>query len=800
VFAYARRCLTSRPSLWVAGTLCALILALPGAFIATIGVRSVTMLLLTGDVLLALDVLPEPARSGWLATVSVVGVVILALAYNRLYAVLLWASDERHDGGWRASWDATRGRWTKVLALNAGFLAATVVAVLAVALLVGIALGAPGLATTLLLGGATAVVVGRTIGRIFVTLAARSAVLENAAVRDAWRTARGTIKERRRDVVAAWATLVAAGAALWLGGRVVSPILQDTALDFPAYSFYTFAREGAQLAFAVPLEAFLMIFATGIWTALYLGVDNESPQAAQPLMPRALAGVVVLAIIGNGIPAVLDVSWRTAQDSEVADLRATGITGAEALRPAAALTGPDRYVVDARLDGQRLEWSTRVTYTNGTTGALTEIPVHVYPAAFERDVEDMPLADDVLSGSVPADVRARVEQGSFTVAGVADSQGKRLSWRDEGTVLRVRPTRPLPPAEAVTFEIDLEADLPVWPVRFGTWEDVVQLGNWIPTVPPESGRGFRIHPYEQIGDPFFAEVADYDVSIELADTMGAAGSGVLASVTDEGNDRKVWRFVASGARDAAFVAARGLRGFERRAGGTVVRGWYTGDNSIAANDLVGDAASAVDTYSRDFGALTFDEVDVMLTESPLGGMEYPGLVFVSVGFPELEGLPLLPEMVEHAGFGDELRRYIAGHEVAHQWWYADVGNDQVTAPWLDEAFAEASTRTWLEREDGHDITWSVAHLERSARPQKGAIDASVGDFESNADYSDVIYDAGGAILIELRDLIGAPSFNRLMTEWHRTLAGRIGTIEAFIELTNEVAGPRASALLESYRD
>ena len=32
------------------------------------------------------------------------------------------------------------------------------------------------------------------------------------------------------------------------------------------------------------------------------------------------------------------------------------------------------------------------------------------------------------------------------------------------------------------------------------------------------------------------------------------------------------------------------------------------------------------------------------------------------------------------------------HEVAHQWWYGIVGNDEFHDPWLDEGFA-----TWTER-------------------------------------------------------------------------------------------------------
>jgi aminopeptidase N len=32
--------------------------------------------------------------------------------------------------------------------------------------------------------------------------------------------------------------------------------------------------------------------------------------------------------------------------------------------------------------------------------------------------------------------------------------------------------------------------------------------------------------------------------------------------------------------------------------------------------------------------------------------------------------------------------YLVTHEVAHQWWYAQVGSDPLAAPWLDEGLAE----------------------------------------------------------------------------------------------------------------
>ncbi|MFI6675440.1 hypothetical protein [Kribbella sp. NPDC050469] len=49
------------------------------------------------------------------------------------------------------------------------------------------------------------------------------------------------------------------------------------------------------------------------------------------------------------------------------------------------------------------------------------------------------------------------------------------------------------------------------------------------------------------------------------------------------------------------------------------------------------------------------------------GMEYPGFVLLNVA-----GSPVV-------------------HEVAHQWWYGIIGNNEYADPWLDEAFATYAT-------------------------------------------------------------------------------------------------------------
>ena len=64
-------------------------------------------------------------------------------------------------------------------------------------------------------------------------------------------------------------------------------------------------------------------------------------------------------------------------------------------------------------------------------------------------------------------------------------------------------------------------------------------------------------------------------------------------------------------------------------------------------------------------------------------MEYSGMIFLSEDI-------FAPE------YGEQRRAFLVAHEVAHQWWYDMVGNNQLEEPWLDEGLANWSARQYLK--------------------------------------------------------------------------------------------------------
>ena len=95
------------------------------------------------------------------------------------------------------------------------------------------------------------------------------------------------------------------------------------------------------------------------------------------------------------------------------------------------------------------------------------------------------------------------------------------------------------------------------------------------------------------------------------------------------------------------------------------------------------AAEALTIYQREFGAYPYRELDIVETATTAGGIEYPGLVVVA---SRLYSDPKRQTFFESATV----------HEVAHQWWYNVVGNDQVNHPWLDEALTQYATYRYFQ--------------------------------------------------------------------------------------------------------
>ena len=147
------------------------------------------------------------------------------------------------------------------------------------------------------------------------------------------------------------------------------------------------------------------------------------------------------------------------------------------------------------------------------------------------------------------------------------------------------------------------------------------------------------------------------------------------------------------------------------------------------------------------------------------------------------------------------------HEIAHQWFYGVVGNDQVAEPWLDEGmcrFAEylyqteyppetndselletLLEETWLKH--WHD--WVISAGEKGNdyyAPDTTYLEKDLyyWQAEDPMGYSE-IYSKGAALIYEIQQQMGEEAFDSALKEYVRRFAYGIVTTESFREFWSE---------------
>ena len=152
------------------------------------------------------------------------------------------------------------------------------------------------------------------------------------------------------------------------------------------------------------------------------------------------------------------------------------------------------------------------------------------------------------------------------------------------------------------------------------------------------------------------------------------------------------------------------------------------------------------------------------------GMEYPGLVFVS----------------DHRLATDE--GYVTLlHEIAHQWFYNVIGNDQINEPWLDEGMATYFTDEFLQQEK-----LDVYYAEISAYFQLQQLHYKpASEYEDWSTYWRSQYRKASFMIYDLKKQLGEDQFQQFLYEYYDTYQYDIVDGEQFKALVEKYLGETA---------
>ena len=261
----------------------------------------------------------------------------------------------------------------------------------------------------------------------------------------------------------------------------------------------------------------------------------------------------------------------------------------------------------------------------------------------------------------PNGPRQAREGARLTVAAV-ESPGRRLTvTRPDPTTLVLRPRRPLAVGSGITVAMRFSLRLPGRLLdRISRSGDTVRLGSFFPILAWEPGVGWDTDsPTTSLAEASSSPTADFDVRVRVPE-----GESVIATGVPRGGRR----FTAHAVRDFAIAVGRfDVATTVARAPGPVriVAAVARGEGASAA-DVAGRARGALEAMAARFGPYPWPELHLAVLPGLAGsGIEYPTMIFL--------------------GAGGIVRD--TTHEVAHQWFYALVGNDQARDPVLDEGLA-----------------------------------------------------------------------------------------------------------------
>lgn len=256
------------------------------------------------------------------------------------------------------------------------------------------------------------------------------------------------------------------------------------------------------------------------------------------------------------------------------------------------------------------------------------------------------------------------------------------------------------------------------------------------------------------------------------------GFTVISTGEETKNADGTWTLTARNVRDFAIIAGNHFAVYSEEVDGVKINSWYY--DFLDGNRQFGETAlkAAVDSvkaYTQAYGKYPYATLDVVESAYDYGGLEYPTMVRIA----DLYGAEM--ELKEE-GAGDSLRMSVA-HEVAHQWFYGVVGNDQYAQAWLDESFAtysecvyEAYTGT-PEAEILAEIDATEADCAETFTDRY--IDLSYGDYSDETQYVTAVYRVGKVFLYRLRQTLGEEKFDGFMKQWYDTNKFGIVTTQDF---------------------
>lgn len=400
--------------------------------------------------------------------------------------------------------------------------------------------------------------------------------------------------------------------------------------------------------------------------------------------------------------------------------------------------GKTGYYMKMYLDaGSRTLYGKSVITTENSSGRpLGELWMTTYPNAF-RSAKESPAPPEAYFGGF--------NEGWLAVKEVTvNGQAVDLSY--EGVSLGLHLNHDIMANEKIRIAMSWTVKIPRLAYRFGTKDGVFMLGNFYPQLNVLTPTGWRKSYQSDFGDPFCFHSASYTAELNLPEPYRPIGMEVCDPPVIEDDGRQ--RFVMGGEnmRDFSLALMIDYSMAEATLNKTQIRCFLPGKKIEPAQWYVDKASQILNYFNCMYGSYPYPELNIVFVPmTGFRGMEHTGLVYLTDEY-------LTPP------FDEEQKVLTLAHEIAHQWWYGLVGNDQLKEPWLDEGLANWCAIKYVTANEN-------GKMPNLSRVGNDTLQRELKEYRSRDDYYQSAYQNGALFWIELEKSLGEEQVNKILRRY-----------------------------------
>ncbi len=347
-----------------------------------------------------------------------------------------------------------------------------------------------------------------------------------------------------------------------------------------------------------------------------------------------------------------------------------------------------RHEIDAAIKGTNLAATDRLTFRNLHAGTRV-VPFELYP--------------------------------TLRVSRVQDADGNDLSFiqeeKNEDADFAVITAKPLDAGKTYTFSIQYDGNEALRDSGGGNFI-LIPRSTWYPgnanslfaedrAIFDMTFRYPKSYTFVGTGSPAGPETREGDLAVakwssgqtELSVAGFNFGKFKKKAVIDKDSGYEVESYANIEVPDEIREIQNQIERIEAQGGKTMTTLGSITTTSMAEAALA-DAQNASRIYNAYFGKLPYGRVAI--TQQPAGffGQAWPTLVYM----PYLAFIDATQrtQLLGTSGGTSTFWRYVAPHEIAHQWWGHIIGWDSYRDQWMSEGFAEFSASLYVQFIRGND--------------------------------------------------------------------------------------------------